>query len=194
MSRHEYSQVGVHTRIQGKQPQPEADALGTASPGTHSEAAQNQRPHRGKQGPRSPSPVNLLWAAAPTPGCLGAVLLCLSISSGCRHGEFCLFCLFLFSYQRQLTSRRNQASATQNQLIWRLFFLEKYQRISTLLLFKSRTISGANSLKKCPQLYMKLFIKGKALYRCEQFFSSRGTAHLNQGRRTKGGGEREGNP
>lgn len=38
---------------------------------------------------------------------------------------------------------------------------------------------------------MKLFIKGKALYRCEQFFSSRGTAHPTRaGEGLREGGER----
>lgn len=184
VSRHEYSQ-GCTYQDSGKSShnQSEAGALGTASPpGSQPWGAQNQHPHRGKQG---------LWAApfsaAPCRGqqpphqaALGcSCLLCLSISSGCRHGEF-LF-LFLFSYQRQLTSRRNQARVSYKiNLIWRLFFIEKYQRISTLLLFKSRTISSANSSKKkmSSTLYsMKLFIKGKALYRCEEFFSSRNTAH-----------------
>ena len=45
---------------------------------------------------------------------------------------------------------------------------------------------------------MKLFIKGKALYRCEEFFSSRGTAHptsAGEGLSSKRGKrEREENP
>lgn len=94
----------------------------------------------------------LPWTAAPTTGCLGLFMPPSSVHF-LRLQAWGVF--GFFSYQRQLTSRRNQARVSYKiNLIWRLFFLEKYQRISTLLLFKSRIISGANSLKKCPQLYI----------------------------------------
>ena len=147
---------GVHTRVQGKAATTSQKLVpGYRFPTWHP-ALKSPEPASAQ---RQARPMGSSFSTAPCPGqqppqqaALGcSCLLHLSISSGCRRGEF----WGVFSYQRQLTSRRNQARVSYKiNLIWRLFFLEKYQRISTLLLFKSRTISGANSLKKCPQLYI----------------------------------------
>lgn len=146
---------------EGSRNQPVASPHG-AFPGIQPLTTQAQPPCGGKEG---------LWAAsfstALNPGeqafhNAGFFLpwaihapCCLSISSGWRI-------LGIFFYQRPLTPKRNQARVMyKNQLNLGTVFLEKQQRNSTPLLFKSRTVSGANSKKKSSiSYYVKLLYKG----------------------------------
>lgn len=149
---------GVHTRIQGKAATTSQRLVPWVPP-----------PHlaANPEGPRTsvPTEASKAYGQLPSlqPPALGSsphtrLPWAVHVSFVCPFpqaaGMGSFFCFFS-PYQRQLTSRRNQARVSYKiNLIWRLFFIEKYQRISTLLLFKSRTISGANSSKKCPQLYI----------------------------------------